>query len=86
MHIVTAILLHRGQHRPGGGGARGPHAPERPPVTMDYVTTAIVVTVLVILAIGIVINPLLRLRKWLQNPPPGDSPDGDAPKPPGETT
>jgi hypothetical protein len=32
--------------------------------------TAIVVTALGILAIGIVINPLLRLKKWLNNAPP----------------
>jgi hypothetical protein len=34
------------------------------------VTTAIVVAALGLLAIGIVINPLLRLKKWLNNAPP----------------
>lgn len=36
---------------------------------MEYVTTAIVVTVLVLVGIGIVINELLRLRTWLKNSP-----------------
>ena len=31
--------------------------------------TAIVVTLLVLLAVGIVTNQLLRLRKWLKRPP-----------------
>jgi hypothetical protein len=35
--------------------------------------TAIVVTLLVLLAVGIVVDQLLRLRKWLKRPP--DSPD-----------
>jgi hypothetical protein len=35
---------------------------------MEYVTAAIVVT-LILLGLGIVINGLLRLRKWLNNPP-----------------
>jgi len=34
------------------------------------VGTAIVVTLLVLLAVGIVVNQLLRLRKWLRRPPP----------------
>ncbi|WP_211699678.1 hypothetical protein [Mycobacterium spongiae] len=42
-------------------------------------TTAIVVTVLVLLGIGIVVNELLRLKKWLKSSPPehedGQSPD-----------
>ena len=46
---------------------------------MDDVTTAIVVTVLVLLALGIVINGLLRLKRWLN-----DSPVPDALKPPEE--
>jgi hypothetical protein len=37
---------------------------------MEFMTTIIVVTVLGLLALGIVINPLLRLRKWLKNSPP----------------
>lgn len=32
-------------------------------------TTAIVVTLLVLLALGIVINGLLRLRRWLNDAP-----------------
>jgi uncharacterized membrane protein YcjF (UPF0283 family) len=48
---------------------------------MEYVTTAIVVTVLVLLGIGIVINELLRLKRWLKNSPPGEEdsqpPEGD---------
>jgi hypothetical protein len=37
---------------------------------MEYVTTVIVVTVLVLLGLGIVINQLLRLKSWLKNSPP----------------
>jgi hypothetical protein len=33
-------------------------------------TTAIVVTTLVLLGLGIVINGLLRLKRWLDKPPP----------------
>jgi hypothetical protein len=47
---------------------------------MDYVTAAIVVT-LTLLAIGIVVDQLARLRKWLKNAPPG----GEVPKPPEES-
>ena len=36
---------------------------------MECVTTAIVVTLVLLLGIGIVVNELLRLRKWLKNPP-----------------
>jgi hypothetical protein len=45
---------------------------------MDYVTTAIVVTTLGLLGIGIVVNQLLRLRRWLKNSPPSEPRDGDA--------
>jgi len=31
--------------------------------------TAIVVTLLVLLAVGLVVDSLLRLRKWLKRPP-----------------
>jgi hypothetical protein len=31
--------------------------------------TAIIVTLLVLLAVGIVVNQLMRLRKWLKRPP-----------------
>jgi hypothetical protein len=51
-------------------------------VTMDYVTTAIVMTTLALLGIGIVVNGLLRLKRWLNNPPPSAPPGGDAAAPP----
>jgi hypothetical protein len=48
---------------------------------MDGVSAAIVV-VLILLAIGIVVESLLRLRKWLQKSPPFPGPqkppDGDS--------
>jgi hypothetical protein len=47
---------------------------------MGYMSTAIVVT-LTLVGLGIVINQLLRLRKWLKNSPP----DGQVPKPPERT-
>lgn len=53
-----------------------------PPVTMDYVTTAIVVTVLALVGLGIVINELLRLRTWLKNSPT-PPPEGEDADPPG---
>nr|VTO99967.1 hypothetical protein BIN_B_03239 [Mycobacterium riyadhense] len=49
------------------------------PVTMECVTTAIVVTTLVLLGIGIVINELLRLRKWLKRSPPAED-DAEPPE------
>jgi hypothetical protein len=51
---------------------------------MDYVTTAIVVTTLVLLGIGIVVNELLRLKKWLKNSPPSQPADQQAAEPPEE--
>jgi hypothetical protein len=51
---------------------------------MDYVTTAIVVTTLVLLGIGIVVNELLRLKRWLKNSPPSEPHDEDAAEPPEE--
>jgi hypothetical protein len=56
-----------------------PHA-ERP-VIMDFVSTAIVVAivaVLMLLGIGMVVNQLLRLRKWLNASPPDRAPDEEA--------
>lgn len=44
-------------------------------------TTAIVVTTLVLLGLGIVINGLLRLRRWLNNSPAAP----EALRPPDET-
>jgi hypothetical protein len=40
-------------------------------------TTAIVATTLALLAIGIVVNGLLRLKRWLGNPPPSEPPEQD---------
>lgn len=50
-------------------------------VTMEFVSTAMVigiVAVLILLALGMVINQLLRLKKWLDKPPPDPEtpPDG----------
>jgi hypothetical protein len=45
---------------------------------MDFVSTAVVVTIVVVLmllGIGMVTNQLLRLRKWLRNSPPGTGPE-----------
>lgn len=36
---------------------------------MEGVTTAIIVTASILLGLGIVINGLIRLRKWLKNSP-----------------
>lgn len=47
------------------------------PVTMEFVSSAVVigiVVVLMLLGIGIVINQLLRLKKWLKDSPPGSEP------------
>jgi hypothetical protein len=47
---------------------------------MDSVSTAVVlglVAVLMLLGIGIVINQLMRLRKFLKQVPPGQAPEED---------
>jgi hypothetical protein len=47
------------------------------PVTMELVSSAVVigiVVVLILLGVGIVINQLLRLKKWLKDPPPDPEP------------
>lgn len=47
---------------------------------MDYVSTAIVlavVAVLMLLGIGMVVNQLLRLRRYLGEPPPAQAPGAD---------
>jgi hypothetical protein len=47
---------------------------------MDSVSTAVVlgvVAVLMLLGIGIVINQLLRLKKYLNQAPPGQAPGED---------
>jgi hypothetical protein len=54
-------------------------------VTMEGMTTAIVVTTLVLLGLGIVVNELLRLKKWLKNSPAAEPPDQDVAKPPDGT-
>lgn len=57
---------------------------------MDFVSTAIVVAIVVVvmlLGVGIVVNQLLRLRKYLGNsptlPPPGDEIPEQRDPPPG---
>jgi len=52
---------------------------------MDFVGTAAVVAIVVmlmLLGIGIVVNQLLRLRKWLNDSPPDQAPGEDAHRPP----
>jgi hypothetical protein len=52
---------------------------------MDFVSTAIVVAIvatLMLLAVGMVVNQLLRLRKWLNAAPPDKAPGEDAHHPP----
>jgi ABC-type Fe3+ transport system permease subunit len=54
-------------------------------VIMDLVSTAIVVAIvaaLMLLGIGMVVNQLLRLRKWLNDSPPDTAPGEDAHRPP----
>ncbi|QZA20336.1 hypothetical protein K3U93_23565 [Mycobacterium malmoense] len=49
-------------------------------------STAIVVAIvatLMLLGIGMVVNQLLRLRKWLNDPPPDQAP-GEQPRQPPE--
>jgi hypothetical protein len=51
---------------------------------MEFVSTAIVVAIvagLMLLGIGMVINQLLRLRKFLKDSPPGE-PGGEVEEPP----
>jgi hypothetical protein len=54
-------------------------------VTMEFVSTAIVVAIVVglmLLGIGMVINQLLRLRKFLKESPPKAEPGGEFREPP----
>jgi hypothetical protein len=55
-------------------------ATEHRPVTIEDVSAAIVV-VLILLGIGIVVDQLFRLKKWLQKSPPSqdvqEPPDAD---------
>jgi hypothetical protein len=63
--------------RPGSATSA---APELRPVTIEDVSAAIVV-VLILLGIGIVVDQLFRLKKWLQKSPPShdvqEPPDAD---------
>ena len=52
---------------------------------MEFVSTAIVVAVvamLMLLGIGMVVNQLLRLRKWLNQSPPDTAPGDEGRQPP----
>jgi hypothetical protein len=51
---------------------------------MDVVSTAMVVIVamLILLGIGMVVNQLLRLRKWLDQAPPDKAPEDQDQQPP----
>ncbi|MCV7426829.1 hypothetical protein [Mycobacterium montefiorense] len=49
---------------------------------MSTATVAAIVVVLMLLGLGIVINQLLRLRKYLNESPPGHLPGGQGGEPP----
>jgi len=52
---------------------------------MDSVSTAVlvaVVAVLMLLGIAMVVNQLLRLKKWLNSSPPDPVPGDETPGPP----
>jgi hypothetical protein len=52
---------------------------------MDFMSTVVVlgvVAVLMLLGIGMVVNQLLRLKKWLNAAPPDQAPGDEAPRPP----
>ena len=52
---------------------------------MELVSTAIVVAIvatLALLGIGMVVNQLFRLRKWLDQPPPDKAPGDETQQPP----
>jgi hypothetical protein len=52
---------------------------------MEFVSTAIVVAVvatLMLLGIGMVVNQLLRLKKFLKDAPPDARPGGEVREPP----
>ncbi|GLE53753.1 hypothetical protein ATCCBAA256_33160 [Mycobacterium montefiorense] len=50
--------------------------------SMSTATVAAIVVVLMLLGLGIVINQLLRLRKYLNESPPGHLPGGQGGEPP----
>jgi hypothetical protein len=52
---------------------------------MGFVSTAVVVAIvaiLMLLGVGMVVNQLFRLRKWLNQPPPDKAPGDQAQQPP----
>ncbi|WP_370499328.1 hypothetical protein [Mycobacterium sp. pR1184] len=49
---------------------------------MSTATVVAIVVVLMLLGLGIVINQLLRLRKYLGEPPPDHLPGADGREPP----
>ena len=52
---------------------------------MEFVSTAIVVAIvaaLMLLGIGMVVNQLLRLQKYLNDSPPDAAPGGEVREPP----
>jgi hypothetical protein len=58
-------------------------------VTMEFVSTAIVLAIvagLMLLGIGMVINQLLRLKKFLKDSPPDGAPGGEVREPPERPT
>jgi hypothetical protein len=58
-------------------------------VTMEFVSTAIVVAIvatLMLLGIGMVTNQLLRLRKFLNDSPPDGTPGAEVREPPEQPT
>jgi hypothetical protein len=78
-----------GNDRPGKlvsrGGQQCVTCPAASTVTMEFVSTAIVVAVvamLMLLGIGMVVNQLLRLKKFLNDSPPDAGPDGEVREPP----
>ncbi|MEM6106240.1 hypothetical protein AAHS21_08220 [Mycobacterium sp. 050272] len=50
--------------------------------SMSTAAVIAIVVVLMLLGLGIVINQLLRLRKYLGESPPGHLPDADGREPP----
>jgi len=60
-------------------------APPLRTVTMEFVSIAIVVAIvatLMLLGIAMVVNQLLRLRKFLKDSPPDGAPGGEVREPP----
>jgi hypothetical protein len=52
---------------------------------MEFMSTAIVVAIvatLMLLGIGMVVNQLLRLRRFLRDAPPDAAPGAEVPEPP----